>query len=65
MTAKNQLRKRLQFSLNIIISRHDERAAHLVKLMPTHIGGTVRRIRVCAHAEAELIISLNKSMFNS
>ena len=48
-----------QGSVHVVISGHDETTTNLVKLMPAHICGAVGRVCVCAHAHAELAVSLS------
>ena len=49
-----------QGSVYIVISGHDECTANLVKLMPAHVCGAVCRVCICAHAHAELTVSLQR-----
>ncbi len=46
----------LQGTTDTVISRHHKLATHLVKLVPTHGGGAVRRIGIGTNTEAELIV---------
>lgn len=40
----------------VVRTRHDELAAHDVQFMPAHRRRAVRRIRIDARAEAELVV---------
>lgn len=45
-------------AVHVVVSWHDKLASHLVKLMPAHVGGAVRGVRVGADPNAELVITL-------
>jgi len=44
----------LEGSVEVVVSRHDELAAHLIELVPAHVCSIVRRVRVGARTNAEL-----------
>ena len=50
--------KILQCIVEVVVSRHDKSASHLIELVPTHAGGAVRRVGVGADAETKLVIIL-------
>lgn len=54
--------KGVQCAINVVVTGHDKPATNFIKLMPAHMRSIISRICVCAHAKAELAVSLNQSI---